>query len=45
MGIWTKELKIKSNLQQPQITKILKSLEGRQLIKAVKSVASKNRKV
>jgi len=45
MGIWTKELKMQSNLQQPQISKILRSLEGRQLIKAVKSVASKNRKV
>lgn len=45
MGIWTKDMKMKSNLQQPQITKILKTLEGRKLIKAVKSVASKNRKV
>eukprot|EP00899_Mesostigma_viride_P027464 jgi/Mesvir1/7902/Mv11833-RA.1 len=45
MGIWTKDLKMKSNLHQPQITKILKTLESRRLIKAVKSVASKNRKV
>eukprot|EP00898_Chlorokybus_atmophyticus_P000277 jgi/Chlat1/124/Chrsp1S03219 len=45
MGIWTKDMKIRSNLQQPQITKILKTLEGRKLVKAVKSVASKNRKV
>ena len=44
-GIWTKDLKIRSNLQQPQINKCLKSLEGRKLIKAVKSVASSNRKV
>jgi len=45
MGIWTKDLKVKSNLQQPAINKILKTLEGRQLIKAVRSVQSKNRKV
>jgi hypothetical protein len=68
-GIWTKDLKIRSNLQQPQarhawlparsaharsltrlcvarqINKCLKSLEQRKLIKAVKSVASSNRKV
>mmetsp|Transcript_17094 Transcript_17094/g.58438 ORF Transcript_17094/g.58438 Transcript_17094/m.58438 type:complete len:298 (+) Transcript_17094:229-1122(+) len=44
-GIWTKDMKVRSNLQQPQITKILKALEQRQLIKAVKSVTSKNRKV
>mmetsp|Transcript_31278 Transcript_31278/g.99768 ORF Transcript_31278/g.99768 Transcript_31278/m.99768 type:complete len:291 (+) Transcript_31278:254-1126(+) len=45
MGIWTKDLKMRSNLQQPQINKILKVLETRKLIKAVKSVANKNRKV
>ena len=45
MGIWTKDLKVKSNLQQPAINKILKKLEGRQLIKEVRSVQSKNRKV
>eukprot|EP00271_Cylindrocystis_brebissonii_P005068 TRINITY_DN17008_c0_g2_i1.p1 TRINITY_DN17008_c0_g2~~TRINITY_DN17008_c0_g2_i1.p1 ORF type:complete len:210 (-),score=47.15 TRINITY_DN17008_c0_g2_i1:119-748(-) len=45
MGIWTRDMKNKSNLQQPQITKILKTLEGRHLVKAVKSVAGKNRKV
>ncbi len=44
-GIWTKDLKMKSNLQQIQVTKILKTLESRQLIKAVKTVANKNRKV
>ena len=35
-GIWTKDLKQKSNLPQTQITKIFKTLEGRKLIKAVK---------
>jgi len=45
MGILTKDLKDKSNLQQPAIKKILKTLEGRLLIKAVRSVQSKNHKV
>jgi len=45
MGIWTKDIKKKSNLPQLQITKSLKILEGRKLIKPVKSVAIKNKKV
>jgi|UniRef100_A0A7R9T920 DNA-directed RNA polymerase III subunit RPC6 len=44
-GIWTKELKQKSNLPQTQITKIFKVLEARKLIKSVKNVAQQNRKV
>jgi len=44
-GIWTKDLKARSNLMQPTVTKCLKALEARQLVKAVKSVASSNRKV
>jgi DNA-directed RNA polymerase III subunit RPC6 len=44
-GIWTKDLRNKSNLSQVQMSKVLKALEMRKLIKAVKSVASKNRKV
>jgi DNA-directed RNA polymerase III subunit RPC6 len=44
-GIWTKELKQKSNLPQTQISKIFKTLEARKLIKAVKHVAQQNRKV
>ena len=44
-GIWTKDLKQKSNLPQAQIAKIFKSLEARKLIKAVKHVAQQNRKV
>ena len=44
-GIWTKELKQKSNLPQTQISKIFKSFEARKLIKAVKHVAQQNRKV
>ena len=45
VGIWTKDLKARSNLRQPKITKILKQLEARQIIKAVKSVQNRNRKV
>merc|ERR1712150_30103 len=44
-GMWTKDMKFHSNLQQPQITKILKALEGRKLVKSVKSVTGGNRKV
>ena len=44
-GIWTKDLKFKTNLQQPQITKILKNLEQRSLVKSVKSVSNASRKV
>lgn len=45
MGIWTRDLKLRSNLQQPQVVKVLKVLESRKLIKAIKSVTNKNRKV
>lgn len=44
-GIWTKDLKLQTNLQQPQITKTLKNLEQRKLVKAVKSVSNASRKV
>jgi len=44
-GIWVRDLRMRSNLQQVQINKILKTLEGKRLIKSVKSVASKTRKV
>ena len=45
IGIWTRDLKVKSNLQQNQVVKVLKVLESRKLVKAVKSVQNKNRKV
>mmetsp|Transcript_13218 Transcript_13218/g.25274 ORF Transcript_13218/g.25274 Transcript_13218/m.25274 type:complete len:292 (+) Transcript_13218:460-1335(+) len=45
VGIWTKDLRMKSNLMQTTMAKVLKTLEMRKLIKAVKSVSSKNRKV
>lgn len=37
-GIWTRDIRNRSNLQQNQITKVLKSLESRKIIKSVKSV-------
>lgn len=45
MGIWTKDMKRNTNLQQPQVAKAIKNLEARNLIKAVKSIASKGKKV
>ncbi|CAL5219533.1 g1384 [Coccomyxa viridis] len=45
LGIWTKDLKLRTNLQNPQVTRILKTLEGRGLVKNVKSVQHANRKV
>ncbi|KYQ93393.1 RNA polymerase III subunit [Tieghemostelium lacteum] len=44
-GSWTKDLKYASGLQQVQITKIMKLLENRKLIKAVKSVQTGRKKV
>jgi DNA-directed RNA polymerase III subunit RPC6 len=38
IGIWTKHLKAKTKLHQTVITRCLKSLESKQLIKAIKSV-------
>lgn len=39
LGIWTKDMKRNTNLQQPQVAKAIKNLEARNLIKAVKSIA------
>jgi len=44
-GIWTKQLKAKTELHQTVITRCLKSLESKQLIKAVKSVKHPTRKI
>lgn len=44
-GLWTKDMKFKTNLPQPHITKILKTLENRKLVKSVKSVNNPSRKV
>ena len=45
VGIWTKDIRRRTNLGQPQINKILKTLEERGLIKHVKSVQNASRKV
>lgn len=44
-GVWSRDLKLRSNLQQAQVARILKILEQRTLIKAVRSVEGANRKV
>ncbi|KAL4445817.1 hypothetical protein ABPG77_009016 [Micractinium sp. CCAP 211/92] len=45
MGIWTRDMKARTNLQQPKINKILKTLEERLLVKSVKSVQNTSKKV
>lgn len=45
MGIWTRDIKIKTSLPQQIVTKILKLLETRRLVKSVKSISSKNKKL
>ncbi|KAG0141620.1 hypothetical protein CROQUDRAFT_663575 [Cronartium quercuum f. sp. fusiforme G11] len=44
-GLWTKTLKARTNIHQSNIVKILKSLEGKNLIKSVKSVKFPTRKI
>lgn len=44
-GIWIRDIRIKSNLIMTQLNKILKNLESRKLIKAVKSVNASKKKV
>lgn len=43
--MWTKDMKMRSNLAQAQITKILKNLEARRLVKGVKNVNNPSRKL
>eukprot|EP00475_Leptophrys_vorax_P000970 TRINITY_DN10510_c0_g1_i1.p1 TRINITY_DN10510_c0_g1~~TRINITY_DN10510_c0_g1_i1.p1 ORF type:complete len:214 (-),score=1.34 TRINITY_DN10510_c0_g1_i1:386-973(-) len=43
--MWTRDMRTRTNLQQPAIAKSIKTLEGRRLIKAVKSVNHKSRKL
>ena len=40
-GMWTKTLKLKSNLHQSVVTRCLKSLESKSLIKEIRSVTNK----
>ena len=44
-GIWTRDMKQRTNLAQGKITKTLKLLEERGLVKSVKSVQNASRKV
>lgn len=44
-GIWIRDIRVKSNLIMTQLNKILKNLETRKLIKAVKSVNASKKKV
>ncbi|EGG21804.1 RNA polymerase III subunit [Cavenderia fasciculata] len=44
-GAWTKDMRGQTNLQQVQITKIIKTLETRKLIKAVKTIDAGKKKV
>lgn len=45
MGIWTRDIKTGTSVNQNTLTKTLKSLEGRHLIKTAKSVKSKSKKL
>jgi DNA-directed RNA polymerase III subunit RPC6 len=44
-GIWTKDIRMQTNIQQQALNKIFKVLEQRRLIKPVKSVNSKAKKL
>lgn len=44
IGIWTKDIRTKTNIQQKSLTKIFESLESRKLVKPIKSVMSKSKK-
>ncbi|XP_071080597.1 DNA-directed RNA polymerase III subunit RPC6-like [Haliotis cracherodii] len=44
-GIWIRDIRYKSNLLMTQLNKILKNLESKKVIKAVKSVAASKKKV
>lgn len=37
-GIWIRDIRVRSNLANTQLIKVLKSLEGKKVIKAVKCV-------
>ena len=44
-GIWIRDIRIKSNIPDKQISKVLKTLESKKLIKSVKSVSAARKKV
>ena len=45
LGTWIRDIRIKSNLVQTQLNKVLKSLEAKKLIKAVKCVNATKKRV
>ena len=45
MGIWTKDIKKETNIQNLALNKIFKTLESRRLIKPVKSISAKAKKL
>ncbi|XP_052756421.1 probable DNA-directed RNA polymerase III subunit RPC6 [Galleria mellonella] len=44
-GIWIRDIRVRSNLANTQLNKVLKSLESKKLIKAVKCVNASKKKV
>jgi len=44
-GIWTRDIKVASSIPQQSLTKALKLLEQRMLIKSIRSVVSKSKKL
>lgn len=44
-GIWIRDIRFKSNLPNKQISKVLKTLESKKLIKSVKCVSAVRKKV
>ena len=44
-GIWIRDIRYKSNLPNKQISKVLKTLESKKLIKSVKSISAARRRV
>lgn len=44
-GIWIRDIRVKSNINVTQLNKVLKSLETKKIIKAVKSVTVSIKKV
>lgn len=45
MGVWTKDIKKETNIQNQALNKIFKALETRRLIKQVKSINAKSKKL
>eukprot|EP00892_Ulva_mutabilis_P007842 jgi/Ulvmu1/542/UM001_0550.1 len=44
-GIWIRDIRLATNLQNPRLTKALKNLEGRQMIKNVKQHSHPSKKI